>query len=63
MSYDKDEYEKALAWTKKWCKEGKDYNPKAIQKTRDQKDADWEYVVKIVLLRQTLPIELGSLQQ
>ena len=39
--YDKAEYEKALAWTKKWCKEGKDYNPKAIQKSREAKDRDW----------------------
>ena len=48
--YDKDEYEKALAWAKKYCKEGKDYNPKAIQKTRAQKDADWEYIVKMAVI-------------
>ena len=48
--YDKDEYEKALAWTKKWCKEGKDYNPKRIQKSRAAKDRDWEYVVKMAIV-------------
>ena len=48
--YDKDEYVRALAWTKKWCKEGKDYNPKAIQKSRAAKDADWEYVVKMAMV-------------
>ena len=48
--YDKDEYEKALAWFKKNCREGKDYNPKAIQKSRAQKDADWEYVVKMAMI-------------
>ena len=54
--YDKDEYEKALAWTKKWCKEGKDYNPKAIQKTREQKDADWEYVVKMAMIMRDMMV-------
>ena len=48
--YDKEEYKKALAWTKKWCKEGKDYNPKAIQKSREAKDRDWEYVVKMAIV-------------
>ena len=48
--YDKDEYEKALAWTKKNCKEGFDKNPKNLQKTREQKDADWEFVVKMMVI-------------
>ena len=48
--YDKEEYEKALAWAKKYCKEGKDYNPKAIQKSRAEKDADWEYIVKMAVI-------------
>ena len=48
--YDKGEYERALAWTKKWCKEGRDYNPKALQKSRAAKDADWEYVVKMAIV-------------
>ena len=54
--YDKDEYETALAWTKKWCKEGKDYNPKAIQKTREQKDSDWEYVVKMAMIMRDMMV-------
>jgi hypothetical protein len=48
--YDKEEYERALEWVKKYCKEGKDYNPKAIQKSRAAKDADWEYVVKMAII-------------
>ena len=48
--YDKEEYAKAFAWTKKWCKEGKDYNPKSIQKSREAKDLDWEYVVKMAIV-------------
>ena len=54
--YDKDEYETALAWTKKWCKEGKDYNPKALQKTREQKDSDWEYVVKMAMIMRDMMV-------
>ena len=48
--YDKDEYEKAIAWVRKNCKEGKDYNPKKIQKSREEKDRDWEYVVKMAII-------------
>ena len=48
--YDKDEYEKALAWTKKNCIEGFDKNPENLQKTREEKDADWEFVVKMMVI-------------
>ena len=48
--YDKEEYEKALAWMRKNCKEGKDYNPKAIQKSREAKDADWEFIAKMSII-------------
>lgn len=48
--YDKDEYEKALAWTKEKCIEGFDKNPQELQKTREQKDSDWEFVVKMMCI-------------
>ena len=48
--YDREEYEKCLAWMKRYCKEGRDYNPKAIQKTRAQKDADWEFLAKMAII-------------
>jgi len=48
--YDKAEYEKALAWTKANCIEGFDKNPEELQKTREQKDADWEFVVKMMVI-------------
>ncbi len=48
--YDKAEYEKALAWTKANCIEGFDKNPKELQKTREQKDSDWEFVVKMMII-------------
>ena len=48
--YDKAEFEKALAWTKAKCKEGFDKNPESLQKTRQEKDADWEFVVKMMVI-------------
>lgn len=54
--YDDDEYKKALEWTKKNCmiREGEDYNPESIRKTREQKDADWEFVVKMTIIMRDL---------
>ena len=48
--YDEAEYQKALAWVKKTCIEGFDKNPEELQKTREQKDADWEFVVKMMII-------------
>ena len=48
--YDKAEYARALAWVKKNCPEGKDFNPKRLVKSRAAKDADWEYVVKMAII-------------
>lgn len=50
--YDHEEYAKAMAWTEKYCKtkEGWDKNRPERQKTREQKDADWEFVVKMTLI-------------
>jgi L-fucose isomerase len=56
--YDKEEFKKALAWTKKYCmsREGTDYNKPELQHSRAQKDADWEYVVKMTLIMRDLLI-------
>lgn len=48
--YDEKEYQKALKWTKEHCIEGFDKNPENIQKTRAQKDSDWEFVVKMMVI-------------
>ena len=48
--YDEAEYQKALAWTKAKCKEGFDKNPEFVRKSREQKDADWEFVVKMMVI-------------
>ena len=48
--YDEKEYQKALAWTKTNCKIGFDKNDPSVQKTPEQKEADWEFVVKMSLI-------------
>ena len=48
--YDEEEYKKALKWTKENCIEGFDKNPEHLQKTREEKDADWEFVVKMMVI-------------
>ena len=52
--YDRQEYKRAMDWVKKNCKEGKDYNAKP--KSRQQKDADWEKVVKMTLIARDLMV-------
>lgn len=54
--YDKEEFKKAMAWTEKYCKtnEGHDFNPADKQKSRAQKDADWEYIVKMMIIMRDL---------
>jgi L-fucose/D-arabinose isomerase len=54
--YDEDEYTRALAWVKENCKEGPDDNPKEAQRTRAQKDQDWETVVKMALIGRDLMV-------
>ncbi len=46
--YDHDEYAKALSWTKSNCPEGFDKNPPSVQRNEEQKERDWEFVVKIM---------------
>ena len=48
--FDQEEYAKALAWTKENCIEGEDRNNPEAQKSREQKDAEWEKVVKMTLI-------------
>ena len=54
--FDPDEYEKALAWTKANCQEGKDYNEPGKERSREQLDADWEMSVKMALIARDLMI-------
>lgn len=63
--YDKEEYERALAWTKKYCmsREGEDYNPENIRTSREKKDADWEFVVKMTIIMRDLLIGNPKLEE
>lgn len=48
--YDKEEFKKAMEWTKKYCKEGFDKNPEGMQNPREIKDEQWEFVVKMMII-------------
>jgi len=50
--YDTQEYKKALAWKNEYCIEGRDDN--AEQATRQEKDKQWEFVVKCALIAKDL---------
>lgn len=54
--YDKEEFERAYAWVRANCVEGKDYNPPDKQRTRAQKDEDWATSVKMALIARDLMI-------
>lgn len=54
--FDQAEYEHALAWTKQNCAEGREYNPPAFQRSREQKDRDWETSVKMALIARDLMV-------
>lgn len=56
--YDAEEFDKAMEWTRKHCmtNEGDDYNPEHLKKNRQEKDKDWEYVVKMTLIIRDLLI-------
>jgi L-fucose isomerase len=61
--YDKEEYERALKWTKGNCREGLDHNPEKMQRTREQKDQDWETVVKMALIGRDLMVGNPKLEK
>lgn len=54
--YDKEEYARALKWTKENCIEGSDTNEPGIQSSREKKDLDWETVVKMVIIARDLMV-------
>jgi L-fucose isomerase len=62
--YDKDEYEKALAWVKENCKEGEDtINTKELIKSRTENDKDWEFIVKMTLIVRDLMVGNPKLKE
>lgn len=48
--FDREEYKKALTWTRKMCSEGKNRNSEHKRKSRDEMDQEWETVVKMTLI-------------
>ncbi len=48
--YDEEEFNKALIWTKEKCKEGFDKNPAEVRKSPEEKEKDWEFVVKMMCI-------------
>lgn len=52
--FDPEEYRVALEWTKKNCREGKDFNSPEKTRSRAQLDAEWETSVKMALISKDL---------
>ncbi len=52
--YNEDEYQKALAWVKKYCKQGFDKNPDFVKKSDEQKEKDWEFTAKMAVIIEDL---------
>jgi L-fucose isomerase len=54
--FDPAELARALPWVKENCSEAPDGNPAAVQRSRAQKDADWQFVVKMALIARDLMV-------
>src|SRR5512133_1382811 len=54
--YDEAEFGTAMAWVRENCREGRDHNASEGQRTRAQKDQDWERVVKMAMIGRDLMI-------
>ena len=48
--YDEKEFQKALAWAKENCKLGFDKNPEFLQKSDEEKEKQFEFVVKMAVI-------------
>jgi L-fucose isomerase len=54
--YDKEEYERAIAWVRQNCIEGEDLNPPELRPSREKKDRDFEFVTKMAIIARDLMI-------
>ncbi len=61
--YDKEEFEKAIAWTKANCKIGDDLNSKEKIVDSERKEWEWEIVVKMTLIFRDLMIGNPKLKE
>ncbi|WP_346817260.1 L-fucose isomerase [Bacillus paramobilis] len=61
--YDKEEYAMALNWVKEYCPEGPDNNAEEMQRSREQKNKDWETSVKMTLIARDLMVGNPKLEE
>lgn len=68
--YDKEEFEKALKWVKENIKEGPDIkNSEELQLSDEQREKNWEFVVKMALIARDLMVgneklaEMGYIEE
>ncbi|MBR5448589.1 MAG: L-fucose isomerase [Clostridia bacterium] len=48
--YNKEEYERALKWTKEHCRMGRDDNPDWVKFSDEEKEKQWEFTVKMYII-------------
>ena len=48
--YNKEEYERALKWTKEHCRMGRDDNPDWVKFSDEDKEKQWEFTVKMYII-------------
>lgn len=61
--YDPEEYKVARKWITKNCKEGLDYNPVEEHKSREIKDEEWDFCVKMALIGRDLMVGNPKLKE
>ncbi len=61
--YDKEEFRRALAWVKEYCPVGKDYNPPEKRLSPEEKEKNWEIVVKMALIARDLMVGNPRLEE
>jgi L-fucose isomerase len=54
--FDTEEFERAKNWVKENCIEGKDVNPPEEQFSREEKDKNWETVIKMAMIARDLMV-------
>jgi L-fucose isomerase len=54
--YDPEEYARATKWVGANCTEGKDHNAPEVQHTREQKESEWQTVVKMTMVARDLMV-------
>jgi L-fucose isomerase len=61
--YDKEEFDRAMQWVDEYCEEGEDVNREEIQHSREEKDRNWETVVKMTLVIRDLMVGNNELEK